>query len=1126
MEFGQCILYKVSMKVKGGDMEARWEKGMWLGKRFATEEHIVSTAAGVVARCSAVRAHPDIQYDSHLFDALIGLPWDPAGKNKTDEANDPVEEVRDLPRVVVARGEDMDIPKVRRMHIDRDMISRFGPTPGCPKCVAIRIGDNSRPALGHSSACRTRIEGKLSEDPVLARKLQKAKEREDEYLARRIEAGDVEAKRARVASEAEVELVPGPGGASESRIPDRGTHSRAPSTVSYTTDVPAIDEPDDVDVPIPNASLDSSAPSAAASSSVPASSSSPKRKHEGPAGDEGRGDEVPDPEDPSEEMGMCCEEVPSVLMLGEKRHDSRVPGHPGKYEVCELFSPQRVSAAASKQGLRGGWSLDIEMKDPVTGYLWDLTELQAQSKVWRMLRRDKPLVVGLSPPCTLFSALQNLRKSDIPVDELEKAMACVKFCVEVAEYQMARGRFFYFEHPLTATSWTMPELDGLRSRKHVEDVTVHMCAFGLDAEDAEGVGLVKKPTRILTNMPSIATALDRRCSGDHRHVHLVSGRAKGASKYSEEFCASIVDGIQTYLAYMGLAALYGAFEIPADNRLEDSSDALYSAELDEYMDDGIIPFSFSPDGYCVDDVRGGTLPLEWVKEGRRSEMEGFGARKVYEIRPRVEATSKGARVVGVRWVDTLKGDKVRSRLVAQDFNNDRVRSDEMFAATPPLVASRYLVSRMASQQAGGLGDLRLMALDFSKAFLYGDMQREVYIELPDEDLRKFLSDCVGLLKKSMYGLRDAPLIWQQVVREMLEARGFVQLIGTQCTYAHLASGMLIVAHVDDFLVLGRREELVSLRDGLKSEGYDCSGDILGPGPGDVSELKFLGRTIRLTADGIEWEADKRHATAFIEKLLQEFGPDEVEYKGRQLSGVKTPGVKRTEVDLEKEMLAKGPAKAYRGLAALGNYMSQDRPDTGFATKEISKAMANPCAGDIGGLKRLGRYLKAFPTCALLYGWQEMPVAIDGFADADWGGDLESRRSTSGGCILHGSHVISFWSRTQHVIALSSAESELHALSACASEGLGIKLMCMEMGIPMELNLSTDSSAARGIVQRQGAGRVKHLDIKTLWLQERENVGDFAIIKIPRIGNWSDLLTHHWSEIDGTRHLVGLNCLRR
>ena len=161
---------------------------------------------------------------------------------------------------------------------------------------------------------------------------------------------------------------------------------------------------------------------------------------------------------------------------------------------------------------------------------------------------------------------------------------------------------------------------------------------------------------------------------------------------------------------------------------------------------------------------------------------------------------------------TLKGNAVRSRLVCQDLNNDRVRSDEMFAATPPLVASRYLVSRVASQGVGGLGELRLMALDFSKAFLYGDTQREVYIELPDEDARKSMSDCVGLLKKSMYGLRDAPLIWQQVVRGMLDTLGFTQLTGAQCTYANLSTGMLVVAHVDDFLVLGRRHELVHLCD--------------------------------------------------------------------------------------------------------------------------------------------------------------------------------------------------------------------------------------------------------------------------------------------------------------------------
>ena len=54
----------------------------------------------------------------------------------------------------------------------------------------------------------------------------------------------------------------------------------------------------------------------------------------------------------------------------------------------------------------------------------------------------------------------------------------------------------------------MPELDGLRQLEGVESVTVHMCVFGLTAEDSDGVGLVQQPTRILTNMPSIASAVD------------------------------------------------------------------------------------------------------------------------------------------------------------------------------------------------------------------------------------------------------------------------------------------------------------------------------------------------------------------------------------------------------------------------------------------------------------------------------------------------------------------------------------------------------------------------------------------------------------------------------------------
>ena len=129
--------------------------------------------------------------------------------------------------------------------------------------------------------------------------------------------------------------------------------------------------------------------------------------------------------------------------------------------------------------------------------------------------------------------------------------------------------------------------------------------------------------------------------------------------------------------------------------------------------------------------------------------------------------------------------------------------------------SRWLVSMAASQGPSGPGRRQLMALDFSKAFLYGDVQREIYIELPDEDGRKQAGDSVGLLAKSMYGLRDAPRVWQKVVESMLQERGFQKVTCTQCTFYHPQMEMYVVAHVDDFLILGVRSDMDDLVNGLK-----------------------------------------------------------------------------------------------------------------------------------------------------------------------------------------------------------------------------------------------------------------------------------------------------------------------
>ena len=128
--------------------------------------------------------------------------------------------------------------------------------------------------------------------------------------------------------------------------------------------------------------------------------------------------------------------------------------------------------------------------------------------------------------------------------------------------------------------------------------------------------------------------------------------------------------------------------------------------------------------------------------------------------------------------------------------------------------------------------------------------------------------------------------------------------------------------------------------------------------------------------------------------------------------------------------------------------------------------------------------------------------------------------------MRGDLLLLHYSRTQQVVSLSSAEAELHGLCKAASEGLAAANMSRELYMPLPLRLLTDSSAARGIVQRSGCGKVKHLDVKSLWLQEREAVGDLTTVKIPRLENMSDLLTHHFTEPEAELHLTRMSVVRR
>ena len=148
-------------------------------------------------------------------------------------------------------------------------------------------------------------------------------------------------------------------------------------------------------------------------------------------------------------------------------------------------------------------------------------------------------------------------------------------------------------------------------------------------------------------------------------------------------------------------------------------------------------------------------------------------------------------------------------------------------------------------------------------------------------------------------------------------------------------------------------------------------------------------------------------------------------------------------------------------------------------------------------------------------------------DSDWANDARSRKSHSGGIIKLGGHLLAHWSRIQPVIALSSGEAELYASVAGMSRFLGLVHLLRELrgdawGL---LQHEVDAAACKGMLMRRGAGGVKHIEAKHLWIQEGIERYGILVRKVPRERNLSDAPASFSSGPTLSSQLAGMNCFR-
>ena len=449
----------------------------------------------------------------------------------------------------------------------------------------------------------------------------------------------------------------------------------------------------------------------------------------------------------------------------------------------------------------------------------------------------------------------------------------------------------------------------------------------------------------------------------------------------------------------------------------------------------------------------------------------------------------------------------RSRLVGREFKTMSPYTQELFAPASTLGATHAFIATALS-----LG-LELATFDFKDAYLQVDQPTPMTVEIegqlfgdPDGGTRTMVLD------RLLPGQRIGASAWYLFAKDLLGKACFVNFEKEPTLFRCEVPGSRagVILHADDGLLASTEEERTKLKSILRekvtvefSEPLLCTGD----------ELEFLKRKYVLLENGIGMYSNGRYAEA----LLAALGP--------KLRGRDSPS---DHTFLEQDSSAELPpseCKVYREAVGRLLYLSHTRPDVQFAVCVLSSKMAAPTKGAFKWLQRVVGYLADCPAIGFVIkpiksngclGYEPdlaltpgSTIVVESVTDADWAGCRRTRKSHTSIQLYVGGSLVSSMVRSQRSIALSSGESEYIALVAGAAEGIYLAdciRFLVNGAFEVDLRSRTDSSACKGITQRLGCGRIRHIACNMLWVQQCVKQGILKVATIPGTANPSDLGT--------------------
>jgi hypothetical protein len=445
---------------------------------------------------------------------------------------------------------------------------------------------------------------------------------------------------------------------------------------------------------------------------------------------------------------------------------------------------------------------------------------------------------------------------------------------------------------------------------------------------------------------------------------------------------------------------------------------------------------------------------------------------------------RGRRALQGRWVYRKKigqdgsVTKFKARWVAKGFEQQYgVDFDQTYASVVKPMSYKTLFAIAAAE------DWEIEQMDVRTAFLQGELEEEVYVEQPT-GFKK--DNRVCLLNKALYGLKQSPRTWYKTIA------GFFKGIGFHPTHADPAifcnSDKIVIAiYVDDLLIFGPNIVKINQLKKSLSERFDMSD--LGPC------TYYLGMQITRDRASRRLKLDQ---TQYLIRVLDAFNMTDCK-------PVATPmemDWSASAVDLTYEPDAEFKQRYQSAIGSLMYAMVETRPDLALAVSRLSQFSAKPTEAHWKAVKRVFRYIKGTLNYGITYSLKTTDDGqIYGYSDSDWGGDKATRRSTGGYVFFIAGGAVSWSSKRQQTVALSSCESEYMALTQATKEAIWFKRLLSDLegitrhsyGSDRPIRIHADNQGANSLTQNPTHhSRSKHIDIQYHFTREKVESGEVEI----------------------------------